>query len=97
MQVFVVLKNADFTEGRGPMLFHKVFATKKAAHDYIMDQEGIYGSKQGVSSYGYNGYNIREVDVIESYDAGSKKIANEEYEKALQNLKAAEKNLNKYR
>lgn len=41
-----VLKNADFTEGRGPMVFHKVFKTLDSAVSYIMKQDGIYGSKQ---------------------------------------------------
>lgn len=67
----VVLKNADFTEGNGPMVFHKLFKYPEDAHDYVMSQEGIYGSKQyhqisyGINSFGelyhiqyYNGYNI---------------------------------------
>lgn len=67
----VVLKNADFTEGNGPMVFHKLFKYPEDAHDYVMSQEGIYGSEQyhqisyGINSVGelyhiqfYNGYNI---------------------------------------
>lgn len=64
--VCVVLKNADFTEGRGPMLFHAVFSTPEKAREYVMSQDGIYGSKQGKSGYKtkdpniewYNGYHI---------------------------------------
>lgn len=44
--VAIVTKNADFTEGRGPMVFHKVFETEEKAVEYIMRQNGIYGSKQ---------------------------------------------------
>lgn len=44
--VAVVLKNADFTEGRGPMLFHSVWDTYENAAEYVSRQDGIYGSKQ---------------------------------------------------
>jgi hypothetical protein len=70
MNVFIVTKNADFTEGRGPMMFHKAFATFGAAEAYVMSQDGIYGSKQGKSSYGgYNGYDIKEAPVLDRWDA----------------------------
>lgn len=65
--VWVVKKNADFTEGRGPMRLHKIFAHESDARHWIMDQQGIYGSKQGVSSVGsnnYNGYSIEKFYVI---------------------------------
>lgn len=66
MKIAIVRKNADFTEGKGPMLFHKAFTNEQLAHDYIMMQPGIYGSKQGFSGvYGsisnYNGYSIEMV------------------------------------
>ena len=69
--LFIVTKNADFTEGRGPMVYHKAFRTFDDAVEYVMKQDGIYGSAQGarnnagisitgtpyvVSSF--NGYNI---------------------------------------
>lgn len=64
--VFIVMKNSDFTEGRGPMFTHLVFSTFDQAEKYVLAQEGIYGSPQGRSSYGgsspdsvsYNGYSI---------------------------------------
>lgn len=67
-KVSIVLKNGDFTEGVGPMLFHKVFGTFKDAEDYVKQQVGIFGSPQyetptrhyfgGVVRYVYNGYDI---------------------------------------
>lgn len=42
----IVTKNADFTEGRGPMLFHRLFKSVKKAEEYVSRQNGIYGSKQ---------------------------------------------------
>jgi hypothetical protein len=75
--VFVVLKNADFTEGRGPMFIHRIYETFKLAEEYVMLQSGIYGTKQGLSSYqprpsltnpkkevNYNGYSIKEWEVL---------------------------------
>lgn len=44
--VWCVLKNADFTEGRGPMRLHKIFNDIHDAVNYIMSQSGIYGSRQ---------------------------------------------------
>lgn len=74
---FVVLKNADFTEGRGPMvLTGDAYRNYDDAVDYIMSQDGIYGSKQysqwsnGVNVHGeiyayvtFNGYEIRAIAV----------------------------------
>ena len=74
--VFVVLKNADFNEGRGPMLLHKMFASYKDALEYIAKQQGVYGSKQyknimyGIDIYGkgyciesFNGYSISIMNI----------------------------------
>lgn len=70
--VVAVLKNADFIEGRGPMVLDKIFDTHTRAHEYIMNQDGIYGSKQGISAnagvnvhgeaYAYNLYNGYEIE-----------------------------------
>jgi hypothetical protein len=49
--MFVVLKNADFTEGRGPMLLDRLFHKFDNAVDYVMQQSGISGTKQGRSIY----------------------------------------------
>lgn len=64
--VFIVLKNTDFTEGRGTMIFHKAFSTLEKAQEYVENQFGIYGSPQYTrdkikcinKAYYYNGYKI---------------------------------------
>jgi len=67
MEVYIVAKNADFTEGRGPMRFHKVFSAFKKADDYIMSCKGLFGSEQykdkvynwnDYIEHTYNGYSI---------------------------------------
>jgi hypothetical protein len=79
--VVVVTKNADFTEGRGPMMFDKVFTGVDSAVEYILDQSGIYGTEQGARNYagvnihgtpycvsGFNGYDI----ILASINKGKK-------------------------
>ena len=69
--VFVVLKDADFTEGRGPMKYHNVFKYFDDAVAYVLKQRGIFGTEQyvdtkaGVNIHGrpyvyttFNGYEI---------------------------------------
>lgn len=74
MKVYVVLKNGDFTEGRGPMLFHKAFVTKTKMIEYINSIKcGIYGAEpnKGETFYefctngkdgGWSGYEIHKVE-----------------------------------
>lgn len=68
-KVYIVRKNSDFTEGRGPMLFHKVFYSGDDAIAYVQGKSGIFGSPQKVERnkfghYAYaNGYDIEEVEI----------------------------------
>lgn len=76
--VYVVTKNTDFVEGTGTKILHKVFRDPKKANNYIMNQNGIYGSKQykqiitGVNikgelygSISYNGYDIEVMEITD--------------------------------
>ncbi len=69
-KIYVVLKNCDFTEGRGPMILHRCYHTLKAAQNYVKSQEGICGSSQYESGYDilgkeqWNGYDIQEMKVF---------------------------------
>jgi hypothetical protein len=73
MKIFLVLRNADFTEGRGPMLFHKAFVTESKMIEFLNSiKSGIFGAKPpyGMSYYeyvkndngGWSGYEIRETE-----------------------------------
>lgn len=42
-QVFVVYKNSDMTEGRGPMVMDSVWADKAEAEEYINTKLGVMG------------------------------------------------------
>lgn len=69
---WVISKNVDFTEGRGPMVFHAAYQNFDDAVEYIMEQDGIYGSRQGADNFpgisvkgnayvvsGFNGYDLK--------------------------------------
>jgi hypothetical protein len=76
MKIYIVNKNVDFTEGRGPMVFHKAFSTRKQMIEYLNSLPyGIYGWKPptgktfaemvlGPSNLhgGWAGYEVKEVD-----------------------------------
>lgn len=73
MKVYIVTKNRDFAEGRGPMLFHKAFITESKMIEYINSTTGIYGAKprEGFTVYeeiksgvsgGWMGYDFIEVE-----------------------------------
>jgi len=47
--VYVVYKNADMTEGRGPMVFDRVFARRESALAYVESKSGIMGRKTDLS------------------------------------------------
>lgn len=44
--VFSVLINSDMIEGRGPMVPHRAFGSLEKAIDYVLSQEGVFGSSQ---------------------------------------------------
>jgi hypothetical protein len=96
--VYVVKKNADFTEGRGPMLFDSVWEDGPEAVEYVRGKSGIYGSAQNIQMskydcYAYaNGYQINEVPIYESL----KQKADSEAElQALQDQREREQALKK--
>lgn len=41
--VYATYKNADDTEGRGPMVLDKIFFEKHDAYEYINQQSGVMG------------------------------------------------------
>lgn len=92
MEIYVVFKNADFTEGRGPMQFHLAFTDGEEAIRYVEKQQGIYGSPQRVErgKYGHfaygNGYEIDKVVVHRSVAEVIRNQKEEARKKALAKL-----------
>lgn len=71
--IFLVNRNSDFTEGRGPMIFDSAFKNIDDAVEYILGKQGL-GSKQSAQNYpgisiegqpyvvsGFSGYEIKIV------------------------------------
>ena len=75
--VSVVLKNTDFTEGKGSMVIHKVFVAIDNARRYIKTQPGIMGTPQQCYSpldlfakegrELWNGYEIMKIQIEEEF------------------------------
>lgn len=64
MKVYITRRNADMTEGRGPMIMDKVFDTYEKAEIYINSQPGVMGRKGNWTS-GKDGsdWDIKEATV----------------------------------
>lgn len=72
--VFAVLVNSDMTEGRGPMIVHKIFSSLDNAVEYILSKDGVFGSKQymktnagvniGNQPYLYTSFNGFEIKIV---------------------------------
>ena len=43
MKVFVVTKNADLIEGRGPMIIDSIWLDEEEANEYAANQKGVMG------------------------------------------------------
>lgn len=98
-KVYIVMKNADFTEGRGPMLLHSLWEDGEDAIGYIQKQQGIFGSIQKVErnkygKYAYcNGYEIQEKFVISKGSDIEAYQKQEVVQKALAKLTKEERSL----
>lgn len=66
-KVFIVLRNGDMTEGRGPMVIDSVFSSEKTAWEYANDQLGVMGFKapkegwKGSGHWNVNEYLVHEI------------------------------------
>jgi len=63
MKVYLVYKNSDMTEGRGPMIFDSVFLDKEKAENYIDGKLGVMGCKAIWSKEKYGDWEVREVEI----------------------------------
>jgi hypothetical protein len=61
--VYLVYKNADMTEGRGPMVLDSVWGTEEDAWEYADNQEGVMGRKCKWSAQKYGDWEVQEVEV----------------------------------
>lgn len=92
--VYVVMRNSDFTEGRGPMVMDSLWMNAKDAVRYAESIEP-YGAKMEMGKYGAFAYGqfleIKLQEVMDSYEDMTQKKENELREKALAKLSDKEK------
>jgi hypothetical protein len=77
IKVWATYRNADMTEGRGPMILDKVFMEKDDANTYLLQQEGVMGRKPE-DEYGWRrmgDWQVKPLFVMEHLSDG------EEYER----------------
>ena len=67
--VYCVYKNADMTEGRGPMLLDSIWASRALAEDYMDCHFGVMGRQERWSKSTSGDWEVREFRVrSEKYD-----------------------------
>lgn len=78
--VYRVMRNADSTEGRGPMVYVTTFKTFAVANTYIMHKGSPYGNPLKFTrnadgkKWSYEGwYEVYEDEVLQDYDIESVK------------------------
>jgi hypothetical protein len=61
MNIHLVFKNADMTEGRGPMIFDSAWLSEQAAKDYIDSKPGVMGRLAKWSQEKYGDWEVRTI------------------------------------
>lgn len=88
--IFQAYKNADMTEGRGPMVPDIAFSSKQDAIDYIDRQSGIMGRKAKWSQEKYGDWVVKEITVFDSFEEADDFKQGETRRKILAKLTDAE-------
>lgn len=65
MKIYMTKRNADMTEGRGPMVKDLCFSKRVFAEQYIDTKSGVMGRKAKWSAMEYGDWEIEEIDVLE--------------------------------
>jgi len=89
--VWVARRNADMTEGRGPMVLDSIWANEEIAAEYIDAQPGIMGVNRKWSTENTGSWEIERIRVFTNVkdmaDIKREKLKNQ----ALQKLSKAER------
>lgn len=89
--VFVVFRNSDFNEGRGPDMMDSIWITQEEASKYIDQQPGIQGRRAKWSQETHGDWYIKIMPLIKDCDSKFK-IDNEALkQKALAKLTPQER------
>jgi len=67
MIVYVVHRNSDTTEGKGPMVLDKIFQFLSDANNYVDDQPGVQGRRAQWSKETYGDWTVTPVEALNIY------------------------------
>jgi len=84
--VFGVYRNADQTEGRGPMVLSKLFASREVAEHYVVAQPDPYGRQREWRDGRYGDWELRDHAVFQSLEEIEECVADEAKRRALAKL-----------
>ena len=90
---YVAFKNADGTEGRGPMVPVKGFDNKQAADDYIDAQPGVMGRREKWSAQAYGDWQVRTFYLFSTAEEALAAEQDDRRKAALKKLTDEEKKL----
>lgn len=95
LTVWATYRNADMTEGRGPMLLDKVFTKEEDAHAYTMTKDGVFGRKPadfGKTSWdGMGDWKVEPIVVLDGLDDANEHDYEVNVRKAYQKLTEEER------
>lgn len=92
-KIFMVYKQSDTTEGRGPMVFHTAFTTEEVANAYIDDRPGVMGRTAKWSKEKYGDWKVIPAHLNETLDEAKAGFLAEERERALKKLSQRERDI----
>lgn len=64
--IYAVYRNADTTEGRGPMVLDSLFSNRNHANTYIDNEPGVMGRREKWSEKKYGDWKVEELVVYDS-------------------------------
>ena len=89
--IYEVCRNADQTEGRGPMVPIKRISDRDAAVAYIEAQPDAYGIQRKWINDRYGDFQLRQLDVFESLEEIEDYVPIDKRQRALDKLNDEDK------
>jgi hypothetical protein len=92
-KIFLAYRNADTTEGRGPMVIDKAFRHRNDALSYIDDKPGVMGRTAKWSQEKYGDWKVEEIVVYSNLTEANNFDFDQAKAKALSKLTEDEKRI----